>query len=261
MSELITSANIEEVIAKNIYIEPEISKQVITIQTNQSIMRVASIPQLALVILKSYGLIQFPIDDQFFSGAIYVKEGKIIPVINTALPRANQYFAAWHEVYHLIFDKVSLDHYIETDNTIEERKAECFAAHMLLSGLERYYNELTDEDFLSKVFYCMSTFQAPYKAVLLSLYEYALKSENEELKRKIKSVFDLGFDNIPKRFRSLGLDDSLVLPSNVINMAPLQDKIRLKEKENPELSYHKDNEEYLKNIMKEIELVAREERE
>ena len=88
MSELITSANIEEVIAKNIYIEPEISKQVITIQTNQSIMRVASVPQLALIILKSYGLIQFPIDDQFFSGAIYVKEGKIIPVINTALPRA-----------------------------------------------------------------------------------------------------------------------------------------------------------------------------
>lgn len=60
------------------------------------------------------------------------------------------------------------------------------------------------------------TFQVPYKAVLLSLYEYALKNENEELKRKIKSVFDLRFDNIPQRFRSLGLDDSLVVPSNVI---------------------------------------------
>ena len=107
----------------------------------------------------------------------------------------------------------------------------------------------------------MSTFQAPYKAVLISLYEYALKSENEELKRKIKSVFDLRFDNIPQRFRSLGLDDSLVLPSNVINMAPLQDKIRLKEKENPELSYHRDNEEYLKNIMKEIEMITRGEKE
>lgn len=261
MSELITSANIEEVIKKNIYIEPEISKQVIAIQTNQSIMKVASIPQLALVILKSFGLVQLPIDDQFFSGAIYVMEGKMIPVINTAISRANQYFAAWHEVYHLIFDKVSIDHYIEADNTIEERKAECFAAHMLLSGLERYYNELTNEDFLSKVFYCMSAFQAPYKAVLIALYESALKSENEELKRKIKSVFDLRFDNMPELFRSLGLDDSLVLPSNVINVAPLQNKIRLKEKDNPELSYHRDNEEYLKNIIKEIDLIAREERE
>ena len=107
----------------------------------------------------------------------------------------------------------------------------------------------------------MSTFQVPYKAVLLTLYESALKSENEELKRKIKSVFDLRFDNMPDLFRSLGLDDSLVLPSNVINVAPLQNKIRLKEKENPELSYHRDNEEYLKNIIKEIDLIAREERE
>lgn len=177
MSELITSANIEEVIAKNIYIEPEISKQVITIQTNQSIMKVASVPQLALVILKTFGLIQIPIDDQFFSGAIYVKKGKMIPVINTARPRANQYFAAWHEVYHLIFDKVSLDHYIGIDNTIEERKAECFAAHMLLSGLERYYNELTDEDFLSKVFYCMSTFQAPYKTVETAFESFTTNEE------------------------------------------------------------------------------------
>ena len=44
-------------------------------------------------------------------------------------------------------------------------------------------------------------------------------------------------------------------------MAPLQDKIRLKEKENPELSYHRDNEEYLKNIMKEIEMITRGEKE
>lgn len=258
MSELITSANIEEVIEKNIYIEPEISKQVMMIQTNQSIMKVTSVPQLALSILKTFGLLQFPIDEHFFSGAIYVKEGKMIPVINTALPRANQYFAAWHEVYHLIFDKVSFDHYIEIDNTIEERKAECFAAHMLLYGLDRYYNELNNEDFLSKVFYCMSAFQAPYKAVLIALYEYALKSDNEELKRKIKDVFDLRFDDLPERFRSLGLDDNLVLPSHVINISPLQEKIRLKQKKNPELSYHKDNEEYLKNIIKEIELIAKE---
>ena len=61
MSELITSANIEEVIEKNIYIEPEISKQVMMIQTNQSIMKVTSVPQLALSILKIFGLLQLPI--------------------------------------------------------------------------------------------------------------------------------------------------------------------------------------------------------
>lgn len=258
MSELITSNNLDDVIAKNIYLESEIRKQVMMIKTNQSIMKVSFTPQLAFDILKTFGLVQLPIDDQYISGAIYVKEGKMIPYINTSLPRANQYFAAWHEVYHLFFDKVSFDHFIEIDNIMEERKAECFAANMLLYGLDHYYSELKEEDFISRVFCCMSVFQTPYKAILISLYEYALKSANEGLKDKIKGVFDLKFDDMPKRFRSLGLDDSLVLPSNVINITPLQEKIRLKEKMNPELSYHKDNEDYLKNIIKEMELLVRE---
>ena len=260
MSELITSNNLDAVVEKNTSIESEIEKQVLTIQTNQSIMRVASVPQLAFVILGTLGLIQMPVDDKFLSGAIYVKEGKMIPVINTALPRANQYFTAWHEIYHLIFDKVSFDHYIEFENTIEERKAECFAAHMLLSGVDRYYNNLSGEDFLSKVFKCMSAFQAPYKAVLIALYEYAARSENNGLKEKVKSVIDLKFDDLPERFRTLGLDDSLVLPSNVINVSPLQDRIRQKEAENPELDYHADNEKYLKNLMKEIAMTVEDER-
>lgn len=50
----------------------------------------------------------------------------------------------------------------------------------------------------------MSTFQAPYKAVLVSLYEYAIQSENEKLCGKIKEVFDLQFDDLPNRFRRLG---------------------------------------------------------
>ena len=66
--------------------------------------------QLALQILRPYGLIQLPIDNRYLSGAIFVRDGKRIPLINTALPRANQYFTAWHEIYHLLFDEVSFDH-------------------------------------------------------------------------------------------------------------------------------------------------------
>ena len=125
MSELITAANIDWVIKKNNEIRDEVVGQTMKLQMNPEIMKVASIPQLALLILQGFGLIQIPIEDKFWSGAIFVKNGKIIPVLNTALPRANQYFAAWHEIYHLIFDKVSFDHFIERDNTMEERKAEC----------------------------------------------------------------------------------------------------------------------------------------
>jgi Zn-dependent peptidase ImmA (M78 family) len=257
MSELITAANIDLVIRKNREIKDEVTAQAIKLQTNPSIMKTALTSQFALVVLQGFGLIQMPIEDKFLSGVIYVKDGKYIPVINTALPRANQYFAAWHEIYHLIFDKISFDLFIESDNTLEERKAECFAANMLLSGVERYYTELPEMEFTSKVFRCMSAFQAPYKAVLVSLYEYAVQSDNEKLGKRIKEVFDLQFEDMPEQFRMLGLDDSLVKPSYVINVAFLQEKIRKSQQENPELKFHKYNEEFLENIIKETAIIMR----
>lgn len=257
MSEIITAANIDLVTKKNSEIRDEVLEQAIQLQMNSAIMKGASRPQLALLILQRFGLIQMPIEDKFWSGAIFVKKRKIIPVLNTTLPRANQYFAAWHEIYHLIFDKVSFDHFIEKENTMEERKAECFAASILLSGVDRYFIELPDIDFVSKIFHCMSAFQAPYKAVLVSLYEYAIQSKNETLAKKIKEVFDLEFEDMPQRFQELGLDDSLVKPSYVINISALRERIRKSKSSNPELNYHKDNEEFLINIMKELSMITR----
>ena len=257
MSEIITAANIDLVIQKNREIANEVSAQALKLQMNTSIMRVASMPQLALLILQEFGLVQIPIEDKYWSGAIYVKEGKIIPVINTALPRANQYFAAWHEIYHLLFDKVSFDHIIENDNMMEERKAEYFAACMLLSEVDRYFTDLPAMDIISKVLCCMSAFQAPYKAVLISLYEDAVRSGNEKLKSQIKEIIDLKIDDIPERFRRLGLDDSLVMPSYVVNTSYLHEQIKKSEEANPELKYHGDNEAFLENIMKEIRVITR----
>ena len=198
-----------------------------------------------------------PIEDKFFSGAIYVKNSKVIPVINTALPRANQYFAAWHEIYHLIFDGVLSDHFIGIDNNMEERKAEYFASCMLLNDVGSYYTNLTEIDFISKVFNCMATFQAPYKAVLISLYEYAIQSENQKLCDRIEEIFDLQFDDLPNRFRGLGLDDSLVEPSYVVNVSLLREKIKKSGENYPELKYHKDNEEFLNNTLAEVNLTIR----
>ena len=45
--------------------------------------------------------------------------------------------------------------------------------------------------------------------------------------------------------------------SYVINTSSLQEKIKRTRDENPELHYHEDNEEYLKNIMAEIALITR----
>lgn len=256
MSEWITAQNIDQVIKKNKEIKEEVLSEVLTFQKNQTAGRAVSMPQLAWMILEEFGLVQMPIEDKFWSGAIYVKDGKIIPVINTAQPRANQYFTAWHEIYHLIFDKVSFDHFIENDNLLEERKAECFAAGILLSGVQEYYKGLKEMDFITKIFWCMSVFQVPYKAVLVSLYESAVCEKNESLKEQIKRIFDYRFSNLPEQFRAIGLDDSLVLPSYVVNVSALQKKIRRREEENPELRYHKENEHFLENIRNEVEMIA-----
>ena len=103
----------------------------------------------------------------------------------------------------------------------------------------------------------MSVFQAPYKAVLISLYEDAVQSDNEKLKEQIKRVIDLKIENMPEKFRELGLDDSLVLPSYVVNTSYLLDQIDKYKKKNPDLKYHADNEEFLKNITNEIQMTMR----
>lgn len=256
MSERITANNLEQVMRRNKEIRQEIDSCVMMVKTTFNRMQVSSPPQLALQLLRTYGLIQMPIDNLYLSGAIYVKNEKRIPFINTALPRVNQYFTAWHELYHIIFDKVSFDHLIEPDTTMEERKAEYFASKMLLGNLLPYFAELPEEmDFQSKVFNCMAVFQTPYKAVLIALYEAAVQVNNIALMNIVKDNFDNMHINIVERFRDLGLDDTLVSPSYVVDVNSLQSKIREKVQERPELHCHKDNEIHLKNIMKEIRLI------
>lgn len=52
-------------------------------------------------------------------------------------------------------------------------------------------------EFVSKIFHCMAAFQAPYKAVLVALYEFAVQSNNNKLCCEIKKIFDRQFDNLP----------------------------------------------------------------
>lgn len=103
----------------------------------------------------------------------------------------------------------------------------------------------------------VATVSGQIVSTAVAFYEYAIQSENETLAKRIKEVFDLEFKDMPQRFQELGLDDSLVKPSFVINASSLQKRIRRSKAANPELNYHKDNEEFLINIMKEISMITR----
>lgn len=257
MSEKITANNLDQVIQKNKEIKQEIERCTILVHTTFNRMQVSSPPQLALQLLRTYGLIQMPVDDLYLSGAIYVRENKRIPFINTALPRVSQYFAAWHELYHILFDVVSFDHFIEAETTIEERKAEYFASMMLLGNLMSYFQELPEEmDFHSKVYNCMAVFQTPYKAVLIALYEMAAQMNNSVLMNTIKRNFDNDHKNAAEWFDEIGLDSTLVMPSYIVDVSSLHAKIKECEQKEPELKYHKDNAQFLERIMKEIRVVT-----
>ena len=86
MSEKIVAGNLGEVISKNAEIRDEMREKALLIRTNWNRMQISSSNQLAMQILKLYGLVLMPLDNQYWSGAIFVKKGKKIPVINTALP-------------------------------------------------------------------------------------------------------------------------------------------------------------------------------
>lgn len=104
----------------------------------------------------------------------------------------------------------------------------------------------------------MDVYKAPYKAVLIQLFEEAVIKYNDlELKEKILERFDNKPENLVQKFIDLGLDSELVKPSYVINLGGLEKKIQKAVEENPDASHHKDNYQFLlalkDKIKKEVE--------
>lgn len=94
--------------------------------------------------------------------------------------------------------------------------------------------------------------------MLIALYESAVQNENQKLMSLIKENFDNSFSDLADRFRKLGLDDNLVRPSYVINVGILQAKIQERIKQDPDLNYNYENEQFLSNIIREANLMMEE---
>lgn len=252
MSELITSQNLEQVIEKNKLIKDDILRLVkdFTVRFNKS--GVTGQDKLSFSVLKENHLIQIPIDDEYWGGAIITKGSVKIPVINTAQPRVYQYFVAWHEIYHLLYDlnlseethNIAADMNLDMD--LNERKADYFAAKMIFGNVYEYYYSLDDEDFIDRVIKCIDIYKAPYKAVLIELFEEAVTKYNDmDLKEKILKHFDHKPENLVQKFMDLELDAELVNPSYVVSLGGLEKKVQNVMKENQDVSYHKNNYQFL----------------
>jgi hypothetical protein len=262
MSDFITSNNLDEVIEKNLKIKDDITYYKNRLLNDLNLSNaVKAEEKLAFQILKDKGLIQLPIEDEFFGGAIYTKGNKKIPVLNTAQPRVYQYFIAWHEVYHLLYDESSMEisHNISIDMELNERKADYFASMLMLGNVYNYYNSLSEEDnFINKIIYCMDLYKAPYKAILINLYEAAKNNNNDNLTRLILDNFDNKPIDLVKKFQELGLDHELVTPSYVVSIGNLERKIKKAMEDDSEASSHESNLDYLKQLIEHIQKLIKE---
>lgn len=177
------------------------------------------------IIERSHYLIEAPIHDLNFGGFIRTTNtDKMICYINSAQPRMYQNFVVFHELYHLLnsFKKIENLHFVgaEIDNRTEERKSDYFASLLLLDEYElsAFFSgpENERETIYTKVLLCMNAFKAPYKAVLIRLYELNLIKIDE-----LEAFFDKRV-NFVEEFRRLGKDTYILEPSNVINFKSLE---------------------------------------
>ena len=89
---------------------------------------------------------------------------------------------------------------------LNERR-DYFAAKMIFGNVYDYYYSLDDEDFIDRVIKCMDVYKAPYKAVLIELFEEAVTKYNDlDLKEKILEHFDNKPDDLVQKFIDLELD-------------------------------------------------------
>lgn len=258
VSDYITTENLQLVIETNKRIKNEIEKELLYLFKQFNIQKgIKSEEKLAFDILKQYGLIQLPIDNKYWSGAIFCRNEKKIPIINTALPRMNQFYTAWHEVYHLIYGKGSEHevYEISTELSLDERRADYFAAKALMGNVYNYYMELKGEDFLENIAYCMDLYQVPFKAILIQLYEDAQQYKNSDLADKIIEYMDIQNIDWVSIFDRLGLDKQLVTASYVVNFGLLEDNIRDKMLTEPEVSAHEMNMKFLADLKAEIKKI------
>lgn len=218
---------------------------------------------MTLKILRDNNLIQIPVEDEYWGGAVFVKDDLRIPIINTAQPRVYQYFVAFHEVYHILYDSniPGEMHNITVDMKMNERMADYFAASVLLGNVYEYYHSLEDEDFVNKIIRCMdlykAPYKAPYKAILIHLFEKAvIIYNNVKLKQLILQHFDQKPDNMVERFVLLELDSGLVKAINLVSLGGLDKLIMKKVKENPDTTYHESNYKFLMQLKERMTKLA-----
>lgn len=179
-------------------------------------------------------LISIPINDDKIGGLIVKKRDQYYCLINTNQPRAFQNFVYLHEFYHLLYTNDENFHVIsdtiENEINIEERKANYYASLMLVSKealRKNYYHFAKDRGFDLKttIYYLMNLFKTTYKTILIRLFEVGCIEDFQVL----FDNFNNGMQEIQENFIKLGLDQSIIQPSNATSIGKIDYYIKMVE--------------------------------
>lgn len=218
------------------------------------------IQNINLKMEEEFNIIKYPINNKELGGFVYKTDNNLFCFINSNQPRNFQNFVLIHEYYHIIHDhnleKNKIDAILlneEESINLLERKANYYASLMLLESLRENYNKfIIDRKFTLKetLCYLIDLYKVPKKTILIRLFELGCINFDE-----LYNNFNNDIDDLKEKFNKLGLDISILEPSNVVKFDDINEEFNKARDTGSMLeSFLDQNELYYKKLLNSLEV-------
>lgn len=225
MEEFITERNIKDAVSVVTGREERTKRALSSLWIKGNSKTLSSPRAFVLDELEEYGLIRLPLTATTFSGALFLRDGKTIPLINTTRSRGEENITAFMLLYYLIFEEEKKEHIIRTELTWSELYPYYFASKALIANINPYYNSLGDIPLIEKVYHIMSAYCVPYRAVLMLILEKAIREGDRKLENEVLTLYASSDKGNIRKFPALSLDSLVLQSSSVLCTFPLERKI------------------------------------
>ena len=221
---------------------------------------ISIIQNINLKMEECFNIIKYPINNKELGGFVYKTDNNLFCFINSNQPRNFQNFVLIHEYYHIIHDdnleknKINTVLLNEEDSiNLIERKANYYASLILLESLRENYNKFkADRKFTLEetLCYLIDLYKVPKKTILIRLHELSCINFDD-----LYDNFNNDVDSLKDNFRKLGLDCSILEPSNVVKFDDIEEEFKKARETGSMLeSFLDQNESYYKKLLNSLEV-------
>lgn len=229
---MIEKEDLKRILDLNKQIETEIKPIADRDFFNFSEKNISIIQNINLKMEESFNIIKYPINNKELGGFVYKTDNNLFCFINSNQPRNFQNFVLIHEYYHLthnesleknIIDAILLNEEESIKST--ERKANYYASLILLESLRENYNKFVkDRKFTLEetLCYLIDLYKVPKKTLLIRLHELSCISFDD-----LYDNFNNDLDSLKDTFKKLGLDCSILEPSNVVKFDDIDEEFKI----------------------------------